>query len=288
MAEVDYPKTIFYKICCRDTSIEDIYVGHTANLIKREQSHKSHSKKSNTRVYVFIREYGNWENWQVVPIEEKPSMNKFDCDIRERYWIKELKASLNQAIPGRTLEEYLKEEPEKYAASQIKWRKANKGKIADWNKIYSKKYPERLAAASKRYHKKHPGRGDEASKRYRKKHPERVAANRKKRREADPEKTVAENKKYRNTDPYECDCGSTIQENSKSSHFRTVKHRNYLASLEDDEENSEKTVAENKKYRTIVPYECDCGSTIQKCEKYSHFRTVKHRNYLASLKDDEE
>jgi hypothetical protein len=38
--EVDYSRTIIYKICCKDPTIEEIYVGHTTNFTKRKYQHK--------------------------------------------------------------------------------------------------------------------------------------------------------------------------------------------------------------------------------------------------------
>ena len=38
--DVDYSNTIIYKICCKDESITDVYVGHTTNFIQRKYSHK--------------------------------------------------------------------------------------------------------------------------------------------------------------------------------------------------------------------------------------------------------
>ena len=37
--EIDYSNTIIYKISCKDTSITDIYVGHTTNFIQRKHTH---------------------------------------------------------------------------------------------------------------------------------------------------------------------------------------------------------------------------------------------------------
>ena len=38
---MDYSKTHFYKIVCKDLSIKDCYVGHTTNLMKRKHHHKN-------------------------------------------------------------------------------------------------------------------------------------------------------------------------------------------------------------------------------------------------------
>ena len=38
--DIDYSKTIIYKIVCNDLNITDVYVGHTTNFIKRKARHK--------------------------------------------------------------------------------------------------------------------------------------------------------------------------------------------------------------------------------------------------------
>ena len=36
--QIDYSKVYIYKICCKDISINDIYVGHTTNFEQRKNS----------------------------------------------------------------------------------------------------------------------------------------------------------------------------------------------------------------------------------------------------------
>ena len=70
---IDYSKTIIYKICCKDPSITDVYVGHTTDLTKRRCKHKyccnnPENKYFNCLKYQFIRENGGWSNWEIVVI----------------------------------------------------------------------------------------------------------------------------------------------------------------------------------------------------------------------------
>jgi len=37
----DYSKTIIYKIVCNDLNVNECYIGHTTNFIKRKGQHKS-------------------------------------------------------------------------------------------------------------------------------------------------------------------------------------------------------------------------------------------------------
>ena len=59
----NYANTVIYKICCKNTDITDIYVGHTTDLIKRRYSHKTRCCNPNDdkyyyHVYEFIRNNG--------------------------------------------------------------------------------------------------------------------------------------------------------------------------------------------------------------------------------------
>ena len=125
---IDYSNTIIYKLCCKDITITEIYIGHTTDMRKRKNRHKSNcnnetNKHHNLNVYKFIRDNGNWDNWDMIEIERFEAIDGYDAKKRERYWIEELKASLNSCIPTRTYKEY---------------RENNKEKIAEYKKLYRK------------------------------------------------------------------------------------------------------------------------------------------------------
>ena len=54
--QIDYSQVCIYKICCKDISINDIYVGHTTNFEQRKNSHKRSCEtlNKNIRLYNFI------------------------------------------------------------------------------------------------------------------------------------------------------------------------------------------------------------------------------------------
>jgi hypothetical protein len=94
------PKTIIYKICCKDTNISDFYIGHTNDLKKKKYHHKSSynnekSKIYNCKVYQFMRENGGWNNFEFIQIECFNCINAIEARARERYHIGLLKPSLN-------------------------------------------------------------------------------------------------------------------------------------------------------------------------------------------------
>lgn len=108
---VNYNDTIIYKLCCKNPEIKDIYVGHTCNFTRRKHEHKKCCNNSNRKdytikVYKFIRDNGNWDNWDMIMIEQYPCQNKLEAERRERYWIETLNSTLNRQIPSRTKKEY--------------------------------------------------------------------------------------------------------------------------------------------------------------------------------------
>ena len=77
----DYSKCYIYKLCCRDASVEEVYIGSTTNIIKRRNNHKKccnnpNSKGYNTYKYQFIRDHGGFENWCLIVLEE------FSCNSK--------------------------------------------------------------------------------------------------------------------------------------------------------------------------------------------------------------
>jgi predicted GIY-YIG superfamily endonuclease len=132
--KVDYSKSVIYKLCCKDPLIEDIYIGSTTNMKVRKGHHKSlcNNQIYKTYNYQFIRENGGFENWDMIMIEEYSCNSKKELEKRERYWIDELKPSLNSIRPYISKEE-LKKLKKKHIENnkeyQKKYRDKNKEKI---------------------------------------------------------------------------------------------------------------------------------------------------------------
>lgn len=107
------PIYTFYKIVCKDENIKDCYVGKTKDFKNRIKNHKSkcnneNSAQYNFKLYQFIRENGNIDNWNIIEIEKDEYDDKEAC-LRERYWFEELNANLNSEIPSRTQKEWSKQ-----------------------------------------------------------------------------------------------------------------------------------------------------------------------------------
>lgn len=152
---VDYSKSIIYKICCKDINIIDIYIGSTTDFIRRKSSHKRNCNNDNLNgyniyVYQFIRENGGWNNWDMVEIEKYIAIDNNDLHKRERFYIEELKATLNKVIPSRTKNEYeimRKDKPERKEQKKqigIIYREKNNEIIKEKKKIYRQTNNEKI------------------------------------------------------------------------------------------------------------------------------------------------
>lgn len=194
---IDYSKCVIYKLCCNDPTITDIYVGHTTDKIRRKNCHKNrcnnqNSKECNLYVYQIIRENGGWDNWSLVVLQEYPCENKNQAEMRERYWIETLQATLNRQIPTRTIQEWHEEHKEQKKIYYEENKEEHKKRM----KIYYEENKEQLKNHMKMYRQEH-------------------------------EKEIKEQKSKKII----CECGSTILKNNKSNHLKTEKHNNYLNSL---------------------------------------------------------
>ena len=196
---INYSKSIIYKLCCKNPEIKDIYIGSTTDFRKRKYSHKTaclntNNKKFNRKVYNFIRDNGNWENWDMVMIEEyKDCENKLQLEKKERYYIEQLNSTLNCNIPTRTVKEYETLHREKINERCRKYVLENEEKINKWRKEYYQKNKENIQKKDRI-----------RSKQYR-----------------------IDNKEKLRT-KMSCDCGSIFNKRALKEHLKTKKHIKYL------------------------------------------------------------
>lgn len=143
---VKYNKSIIYKICCKNPEIKEIYIGSTANeLRKRKNQHKTdsnniNSKSYNLYVYQFIRDNGGFDNWDIVEVERYCANDKQELHKRERYYIEVLNSTLNSRKSYTT-----EEEKKEYNKDKCKeWREDNKDKYAENSKKNNEKKREKV------------------------------------------------------------------------------------------------------------------------------------------------
>jgi hypothetical protein len=151
----NYAHTIIYKIVCKDVNVKEIYGGHTTNIIKRRQHHKSVCNNINNRnyniyVYRFIRANGGFNNWDILWQYDFSCENKREAEFEERKFIENNKCELNSNRAFATKEEkkeYLKE-------SKKKWYKININKIKIQLKDYYENNINKIKIYQKDYQKK--------------------------------------------------------------------------------------------------------------------------------------
>ena len=105
---MNYEKACIYKICCKDVSVKDEYIGSTTNEVQRRYLHKKRcsdpkDKGHNFRVYQFIREHGGWDNWELVVIADNLGCTTSRALLfKEREYIEARGATLNSKSPVST------------------------------------------------------------------------------------------------------------------------------------------------------------------------------------------
>jgi len=174
--------------------------------------HKTDSKKEkrNSKLYISMREYGI-ENFKIVLIENYPCENKQELLRREEDHRKEKKASLNTHCCYLTEDEKNKKIKEK----DKKYREKNKDKIKEYyenNKDKIKEYYENNKDKIKEYKKEYRGTNKDKITEY--------------------NKEYYEINKEKLKEKYTCECGGVCVIGQKKRHFRSLKHQNYLKSLE--------------------------------------------------------
>jgi hypothetical protein len=177
--EIDYSKTIIYKIVCNDLNITDCYVGSTTDFKTRKSAHKSacnneKSLRHDLKVYKMIRDNGGWDNWSMIQIEKFVCNDSNEAHARERYWYENMNAKLNTHVPNRTEEE---------------WRKDNKDEVSRKDKIYREIKKDHFKEQHREYYIKN---------------------------------------KEKITSQCECECGKSYAKNCKSSHLKSLTHRQYI------------------------------------------------------------
>ena len=153
---INYDNTHFYKICCKDIDVTDIYVGATTDFIRRKSQHKTRccnekAKDHYTYKYQTIRDNGGWDNWSMVLIETKKCEDALQVRKLERNFIEQLKASLNKQIPGRTKEEFAQDNKEKIAEYHKTYYEGNKDIINERKKKYYEANKEKCLEQMRQY-----------------------------------------------------------------------------------------------------------------------------------------
>jgi hypothetical protein len=148
---INYENACIYEIVCKDVNITERYVGSTTNLIQRRRAHKTNCNNEkiyrhyNQYVYQFIRANGEWENWDIVLIEQViDCKDKEHLHKRERFYIEEKKAELNKRIPLRTYKEWCDDNKDIIAERSNECCEKNKDEKNKYMKIYNEKNKDKI------------------------------------------------------------------------------------------------------------------------------------------------
>ena len=146
----------------------------------------------------------------MIQIEEYNFENKRELHARERYWLEQLKATLNKVVPTRTNKEYQDEHKEQ----QKQYRQDNIEHIKENQKQWYRDNIEHI----KQYHRDNVEHIKEHRKQYNKDNAEHI-----KQRQKQYAKDNAERLKQK----FDCPCGSRYTYANRTHHFKTKRHCQY-------------------------------------------------------------
>jgi hypothetical protein len=225
---VNYDNTKIYKIYSH--AGDKIYVGSTTKylLSQRMAKHRSSYKwwKSTGKVgfissYDLFDDYG-LENCIIELLEAKACMNSDEKNKLEGKYIRELKC-VNKIITGRTPEEYREENKDKIKEYQKEYDQDNKEK----KKQYYEDNKEKIKEYQKQYDQDNKEKIKEENKQYYQENKEKIKEKKKQYYEDNKDQINEDSKQKCN-----CECGSVFRRVDKSRHERTLKHKNYLETIQ--------------------------------------------------------
>ena len=138
-----------YKLACDNCDF--IYVGSTRSIKDRKYQHKRDSETSEIKVYRMIREYGGWENWRMVILEEcdETIQTRRQAEMQEEVFRLQLKADLNSQRAYLS-EEDRKADNKKYNSTPEHKANDKERKSTPEYKAYMKEYDQRPEVKERR------------------------------------------------------------------------------------------------------------------------------------------
>jgi len=254
--EADYSNLVIYKICCKDPTVNDIYIGHTTNFVKRKYQHSRSYLNCNShehykKLYVFMRDNGGWENWSMLQVEEFKCNTKREAEAREHFWIERLGATLNCIMPYAMCKEhpveYKKEwyiENKEHVLYKHKQRyEEKKDIISVYQKEYAEKNKDKLNAYNEEYREKNKESLSYKKKDYRESHKEEISETLKEWRLKNKDKI-----KEIKSAVISCECGSNYTFGNKHRHLQSKLHvtwQNISQYKPDDVEDENYIISQN-------------------------------------------
>ena len=178
----NYANSLIYKLCCKDASITDEYIGSTTNKTKRKQHHKTSCNNENDKiynfyVYQFIREHGGFENWDLIVLEEYSCENKTQLLMKERECIELRKPTLNLKNPFTSREEKKEQMKEYQQKNKDKINEINRRcyqKNKDKKKEYQQQNKDKIKQRKKEYYQQNEDKIKQQQKEYQQKNKDKI------------------------------------------------------------------------------------------------------------------
>ena len=286
--QLNYSETIIYKICCKDKNITDVYVGHTINFIQRKNKHKTtcNNETKISKIYQFIRDNGNWDNWSMIQLEKYNCKNRREAEAREYFWIQQLNSTLNtnnpygmcKENPVKYKHEWYEENKDQVLERTKKNYEENKEHILERTKIYAEANKEQIQIYQKKYAVENKEQLSEQKKIYREDHKEYAAIKHKEWRAKNKDKI-----KEKYSEIIICECGNKLTLSNKNRHLESKVHLDFLnppiiteideqASIELEEAKQQKLKQAQKLYR-----EKNAGKIAECKKKYNDSHTEKNK-----------
>ena len=166
--EVELKQGLIYMIECKDPAIKQFYIGSTMlSYSIRRDLHKStcthpNQRGFNSKKYIFIRNNGGWENWNVNVIEYINVKEDYEIRLYEQLWIDTLFPDLNSARAYRSEIEFQQyhEDYRRKHRSKINSKAREKIKCAKCNKLYN--YSHKTAHINTKYCKNYNSTASES------------------------------------------------------------------------------------------------------------------------------
>jgi gas vesicle protein len=257
-----------YNIVCKNPEIKHNYVGSTRawkmrNLCHKQRTNDRNGKCYNLPLYKCIRQFGGWNNWQMVLLENI-HCTKREAEAIERRWIEEKKSDLNSSTRPFITEQ------ERGIQNKIynkKYREDNKDYIAELQKEYREKNSENIKLYKKEYYQEKKDTIKEKSNNYYQENKDHVLKRTKQYYQENKEKIAQYNKEWRE------------KNKEKSKAYREEHKEKYQAYQKD----YNKEYREKNKARLFEKITCECGAVHIFRNTAQHKKTKRHQKYLDSL-----
>ena len=141
----DFSQSVIYHIRNKVTK-EVIYVGSSTSFQQRKAAHKNQCNNPNgnryhLKFYVYIRENGNWDCFEIIPVEFLKLENKTQLEIAEQAEMDKQDNLKNKQKAHRTKED-IKEQIKEY-------RETHKEYSKEYSKEYYEKNKDKISAQRK-------------------------------------------------------------------------------------------------------------------------------------------